>query len=166
MADITLGGNTIHTIGSLPEVNSKAPDFLLTKNDLSDVTLKDFSGKKVILNIFPSLDTGLCATTVRKFNKEAAKLDKTAVLAISADLPFAHKRFCETEGIENVVTLSDLRNKEFGEKFGVRIIDGPLAGLLARSVVVLDENGIVIYTELVPEIEQEPNYEAAVEALK
>ncbi|MCH7781786.1 thiol peroxidase [candidate division KSB1 bacterium] len=165
MASITLGGDTINTVGSLPAVGSKAPDFLLTKNDLSDVKLSDYSGKKVILNIFPSLDTGVCADSVRKFNNEASKLDNTEVLCISADLPFAHGRFCEAEGIEKVTTLSDLRNKDFGDKYGVLITDGVLAGVMSRAIVVLDESGTVLYTEQVPEIKQEPNYDAALGAL-
>ena len=166
MATITLGGSPINTSGTLPAVGSQAPDFLLTKNDLSDVTLKDFASKKVILNIFPSLDTGICAASVRRFNVEASKLGNTEILCVSADLPFAHNRFCDAEKIENVVNLSDLRNKDFGEKYGVRIVDGPLAGVLARSVVVLDENGKIVYTEQVPEIKQEPDYESAIAALK
>ena len=166
MATITLGGNAIHTSGTLPAVGSPAPDFLLTKNDLSDAALQDYSGKKVVLNIFPSLDTGVCADSVRRFNSEASKLDNTEVLCISADLPFAHNRFCEAEGIENVTTLSDLRNKDFGEKYGLRIVDGPLEGVLARAIVVLNEDGDVIYTEQVPEIKQEPDYDTAIAALK
>ena len=166
MARITLKGNPINTSGNLPSVGSKAPDFKLTKGDLSDTTLKDYAGKKVILNIFPSIDTGVCAASTRKFNAEAAKLNNAVVLCVSADLPFALNRFCGAEGIKNVVTASDLRNKNFGEAWGVRITDGPLAGLLARSVVVLDEKGTVKYTEQVPEIAQEPNYDAALKALQ
>jgi len=164
MARITLKGNPINTSGNLPSVGSKAPDFKLTKGDLSDTTLKDYAGKKVILNIFPSIDTGVCAASTRKFNAEASKLNNAVVLCVSADLPFALNRFCGAEGIKNVVTGSDLRNKNFGEAYGVRITDGPLAGLLARSVVVLDEKGNVKYTEQVPEIAQEPNYDAALKA--
>ncbi len=166
MATITLGGNAIHTSGSLPEVGSDAPDFLLTKNDLSDVSLKDFSGKKIILNIFPSLDTGICAASVRRFNSEAGNLDNTVVLGVSVDLPFAHSRFCEAEGIENVITLSDLRNKDFGENYGVRIVDGPLAGVFSRAIVIVGTDGKVVYTQQAPEIKQEPDYEAALNALR
>ena len=166
MATITLGGNAIHTSGSLPEVGSDAPDFLLTKNDLSDVSLKDFSGKKIILNIFPSLDTGICAASVRRFNSEAGNLDNTVVLGVSVDLPFAHSRFCEAEGIENVITLSDLRNKDFGENYGVRIVDGPLAGIFSRAIVIVGTDGKVVYTQQAPEIKQEPDYEAALNALR
>lgn len=164
MARITLKGNPINTSGDLPKVGSKAPDFKLTKNDLSDTSLKDYAGKKIVLNIFPSIDTGVCASSVRRFNAEAAKLNNTVVLCVSADLPFAQKRFCGAEGISNVVMGSELRDKKFGETYGVRITDGPLAGLLARSVVVLDEKGNVKYTEQVPEIGQEPNYDAALKA--
>ncbi len=166
MARITLKGNPINTSGNLPSVGSKAPDFKVTKGDLSDATLKDFAGKKIILNIFPSIDTGVCAMSVKKFNAEAANLPNTVVLCVSADLPFAQKRFCGAEGISAVVMGSELREKKFGEAYGVRITDGPLAGLLARSVVVIDEKGQVKYTEQVPEITQEPNYEAALKAIK
>ena len=143
MADIKFKGNPIHSVGSLPAVGSKAPDFKLTKTDLSDVSLKDFAGKKVILNIFPSIDTGVCATSVRRFNQEAAGLANTVVVGVSKDLPFAHKRFCGAEGIEKVVTTSDLREGTFGKAYGVTMTDGPLAGLFSRSIVVLDEQGKV-----------------------
>jgi len=166
MATVTLKGNPINTSGDLPSIGSQAPDFVLTKTDLSDVSLNDYSGKKIILNIFPSVDTDVCATSVRRFNVEASKLDNTAVLCISADLPFAHSRFCGAEGIENVDSVSELRNKDFGTAYGTRIIDGPLAGLNARAIVVLDETGKVTYTQLVPEIVEEPDYEKAIEALK
>ena len=166
MTTITLGGNAIHTSGSLPEVGSDAPDFQLTKNDLSDVSLKDFSGKKIVLNIFPSLDTGVCAASVRRFNSEAGNLDNTVILGVSVDLPFAHKRFCEAEGIENVITLSDLRNKDFGENYGVRIVDGPLAGVFSRAIIVVGTDGKVVYTQQVPEIKQEPDYEDVLNALR
>ncbi len=166
MATITLKGNPIHTVGELPAVGSQAPDFKLTKTDLSDASLADFNGKRVVLNIFPSLDTDVCATSVRKFNAEAEKLDNTVVLCISMDLPFAHKRFCTTEGLGNVISLSELRERSFGEEYGVRISDGPMAGLFSRAVVIVDENGKVIYTEQVSEIVQEPNYQAAIEALR
>lgn len=165
MANITLRGNPIHTVGNLPEVGSQAPDFKLTKTDLSDVTLADFAGKRILLNISPSLDTSICATSVRKFNEAAAKLDNTVVLYASLDLPFAHNRFCTTEGIENVVSLSELHDRSFGESYGVRIVDGPMAGLYSRAVVIIDKTGKVIYTEQVPEIVQDPNYEAALKVL-
>ncbi len=166
MATITLKGNEITTVGTLPAVGSKAPDFSLTKTDLSLVSLKDFAGKKVILNIFPSLDTGVCAASVRKFNEEASKINDTVVLCISDDLPFAHKRFCEAEGLANVISLSEMAVRKFGEDYGVRITSGPLSGILSRAVVLIDENGNVVYTEQVPEIAQEPNYEEVLKALK
>lgn len=166
MADIKFKGNPIHSVGTLPAVGSKAPDFKLTKTDLADVSLKDFAGKKVILNIFPSIDTGVCATSVRKFNTEAAALPNTVVVGVSKDLPFAHKRFCGAEGITNVVTTSDLRDNSFGKAYGVTMSDGPLAGLFSRSVVVLDEKGTVKYVEQVPEITQEPDYAKAMAAVK
>jgi thiol peroxidase len=166
MAQITKGGTPIQTSGNLPEVGSQAPDFKLTKTDLSDTSLKDFAGKRVVLNIFPSVDTGVCATSVRRFNQEAAGLNNTVVVGVSRDLPFALKRFCGAEGIENVVTTSELRDLNFGRDYGVTIMEGGMAGLLSRAVVVLDENGKVIYTEQVPEIGQEPNYEAAINSLK
>ncbi len=166
MARITFKGNPISTVGALPAVGSNAPDFKLTKTDLSDVSLKDFAGKKVILNIFPSIDTGVCATSVRKFNQEAANLPNTVVVGVSKDLPFAHKRFCGAEGITGVVTTSDLREGSFGKSYGVTMTEGPLAGLLSRSIVVLDEKGTVKYTEQVPEITQEPDYAKAMAAVK
>ena len=166
MADIKLKGNTIHTAGTLPAVGSKAPDFKTTKEDLSDVSLKDFAGKKIILNIFPSIDTGTCAASVRKFNVEAAKLDNTVVVGVSKDLPFALKRFCGAEGIDKVITTSALRDDSFAKNYGVTITDGPLAGVFSRSVVVIDENGVVKYTEQVDETVNEPNYEAALAAAK
>ena len=165
MAKVKLKGNEINTIGNLPEIGELAPDFKLTKTDLSDVSLSAYKGKKVILNIFPSLDTPVCAMSVRSFNSEAEKLDNTVVLCISRDLPFAHKRFCTTEGLENVVSLSELRNEEFSKKYGVKIIDGPMAGLMARAVIILDENSVIKYKELVPEIVQEPDYEKVLEEL-
>ncbi|MDO8526103.1 MAG: thiol peroxidase [Deltaproteobacteria bacterium] len=166
MAQITLKGTTIHTIGNLPETGSKAPDFKLTKSDLSDITLKDFTGKKVVLNIFPSVDTPVCAISVRKFNERAAGLNNTVVLCVSKDLPFAFKRFCGAEGIEKVTAASDFRDTSFGKNYGVTITDGPLTGFFSRAVVVLDETGKVIYTEQVPEIGQEPNYDNALKALQ
>ena len=166
MAKITFKNNPINTVGTLPAVGSKAPDFKLTKTDLSDVSLKDFAGKKVILNIFPSIDTGVCATSVRKFNTEAGALPNTVVVGVSKDLPFAHKRFCGAEGINNVVTTSDLREGSFGKAYGVTMSEGPLAGLFSRSVVVIDEHDKVVYTEQVPEIAQEPDYAKALAAVK
>lgn len=165
MATITLKGMEIHTGGSLPEVGSQAPAFSLTGGNLQDVTLADFAGKRVIVNIFPSLDTAVCAMSVRRFNAEASKLDNTVVLCISKDLPFAQARFCGAEGLDDVITLSMMRDAAFGKDYGVNIIDGPMAGLLARAVVIVDETGNVIYTELVPEIAQEPDYEAALKQL-
>jgi thiol peroxidase len=165
MAKITLRGNPVNTSGSLPEKGTKAPAFSLVKSDLSTLTLDELAGKKVILNISPSLDTGICATAVRKFNVMAAGSENTVVLAITKDLPFAHGRFCSTEGINNVVTLSGFRDSAFGKAYGVDILDGPMAGLYARSIVVIDEKGKVVYTELVPEIVQEPDYDGALAAL-
>ena len=166
MATIALNGNPIHTIALLPEVGKPAPDFLLTKTDLSDISLSEFKGKKTVLNIFPSLDTSVCATSVRKFNAEAEKHADTTVLCVSKDLPFAHARFCSAEGLTNVIPASELRNSNFGNDYGVLIIDGPLAGLFSRAVVIVDEEGSVIYTEQVPDIVQEPDYAAALAALK
>jgi thiol peroxidase len=165
MAKITLKGNPINTSGNLPSKGSKAPEFKLVKSDLGTQLLSELKGKKLILNIFPSLDTSVCATSVRKFNKLAAEKTNAIVLAISKDLPFAHGRFCTTEGITNVVTLSGFRDTTFGKSYGIDIIDGPLAGLYARSIVVVDEKGNVIYTQLVPEIVEEPDYDAALAAL-
>ncbi|MGH9390764.1 MAG: thiol peroxidase [Vicinamibacteria bacterium] len=166
MATVTLGGNPISTSGELPAVGTKAPDFTLTGGDLADVSLSKYAGKKVILNVFPSIDTAVCATSVRKFNEAAASLPNAVILAISRDLPFAQKRFCGAEGIENVVTLSAMKDSDFGKAYGVLITSGPLAGLFARSVVVVDENGKVTYRELVPEIKEEPNYDAALAAVR
>jgi thiol peroxidase len=164
MATITLKGNEINTIGNLPKTGTKAPDFKLTAVDLSVKSLKDFAGKKIILNIFPSVDTGTCATSVREFNKKAANLDNTVVLCISKDLPFAQARFCGAEGIENVVMLSDFTEGNFGKSYELEISTGPLAHLHSRAIVLIDENGTVVYTEQVPEIVDEPNYEAALKA--
>jgi len=166
MATITLKGNAIQTIGNLPAIGTKAPDFELVKNDLSKASLKDFAGKRLVLNIFPSLDTGTCAASVRRFNKEAADLKNTHVLCISRDLPFAQARFCGAEGLTNVVTLSDFATQQFGKDYQVEITTGPLAHLLSRAVVVLDENHKVIYTQQVPEIVDEPDYEPALAVLK
>lgn len=165
MATITFKGNPIHTSGQLPPVGAAAPDFTLTKTDLSDASLKDFAGKRVILNIFPSIDTGVCQASVRSFNASAEKLDNTVVLCISNDLPFAHARFCGAEGLNNVVSMSGFRHPEFAERYGLLMKDGPLAGLMSRAVVVIDPQGKVVYEEQVPEIAQEPNYEAALKAL-
>ncbi|SBW06217.1 thiol peroxidase [uncultured Dysgonomonas sp.] len=167
MATVTFKNDiTVNTSGQLPAVGSAAPEFALVKNDLSEVSLKDLKGKTVILNIFPSLDTGTCAASVRRFNKEAAALPDTVILAVSADLPFAAGRFCSAEGIDNVVPASVFRNASFAKDYGVLMLDGPLKGLLARSVVVIDANGKVVYTELVSEITNEPNYQPALAAAK
>jgi len=165
MAQITLNGNIIETVGALPEIGSSAPDFTLVAPDLSEVSLKDLRGKRLILNIFPSIDTPVCSMSVRRFNQEAANLENTVVLAISADLPFAHKRFCGAEGIENVVSLSVFRDRDFGRDYGVLITTGPTAGLLSRAIVIIDESGTVIYTEQVPEIRQDPDFDAALKSL-
>lgn len=165
MAKITLKGNEINTSGTLPAVGSDAKDFNLVAGDLSTKTLADFKGKNVVMNIFPSVDTGTCAMSVRNFNKSAAELDNTAVLCISRDLPFAQGRFCGAEGIENVTMLSDFKTGEFGKNYGLDIVDGPLAGLSSRSIVVLDTEGKVKYTEQVSETTEEPNYEAALASL-
>jgi thiol peroxidase len=165
MASITLGGNPVKTSGELPNVGSKAPEFELIKTDLSIATLADFLGSKLVLNIFPSVDTGTCAASVRKFNENASQLENTKVLCISRDLPFAQKRFCGAEGLENVINLSDFKSGSFGKDFGLEIMDSVLAGLHSRVVIVLDENGIVQYAEQVAEIADEPNYESALAAL-
>ncbi len=165
MATVTLQGNEIHTNGDLPAVGTTAPDFRLTNGDLQDVTLADFAGKKKLLNIVPSLDTPTCAESTRKFNAAAKTLPDAAFIVISADLPFAQGRFCSSEGLENVITLSMMRDKNFAKDYGVLIQDGPLAGITARAVVVLDEDNKVLYTQLVPEIADEPDYDAALKAL-
>lgn len=166
MANITLKGNAISTSGNLPEVGSKASNFSLVKGDLSKVSLDNYKGHRVVLNIFPSLDTGTCATSVRKFNEKATGLNNTKVLCISRDLPFAQNRFCGAEGIKNVETLSDFDNGQFGKDYGLQITNGPLAGLHSRAVVVLDEEGKVIYNQQVPEIVDEPDYDSALKALE
>ncbi len=166
MATTNFRGNPVKVIGEFIKVGAVAPDFQLVKTDLSSLSLRDLAGKNVILNIFPSLDTAVCATSVRNFNKLAASLPDTVVLAVSKDLPFAHARFCTTEGIENVVPLSDFRLSDFDENYGLLMGDGPLAGLLVRAVVVIGKDGRVLYTELVPEITQEPDYDKAIEAVK
>ena len=167
MSTVTFKGDIkVNISGALPASGTAAPDFTLVKSDLSEISLKDLKGKKVVLNIFPSIDTGVCATSVRKFNKEAAGLSNTVVLGVSADLPFAAGRFCGAEGIENVVTASVFRNPEFAKSYGVLMENGPLKGLLARAVVVINADGTVKYSELVPEITTEPNYAAAIAAAK
>jgi thiol peroxidase len=164
MATTALGGNPVHTVGELPTVGTSSPSFTLTKNDLTELTEADVAGKRVVINIFPSLDTATCATSVRRFNEIAAGLDNAVVLCVSADLPFAQRRFCGAEGIENVTTVSAFRS-DFGTAFGVTLADSKMAGLLARSVVVLDEHGTVVHSQLVPDIGQEPDYDAAIESL-
>jgi len=165
MAKITVNGNPVKTSGELPSKGSKAPEFRLVTSDMGSLGLSDVKGKKVILNIFASLDTSTCAASIRQFNKLAAGKDNTVVLAISKDLPFAHGRFCSTEGITNVITLSGFRDTAFGKSYGVDMTDGKLAGLYARSVVVINEEGNVIYTQLVPELSHEPDYDTALAAL-
>jgi len=165
MANITLKGNAINTLGNLPKVGTKAPDFTLTAVDLSNKKLSDYSGKNIILNIFPSVDTGTCAMSVRAFNKNASELKNTVVLCISKDLPFAQARFCAAEGLDNVVMLSDFATGQFGKDYALEITDGPLAHLHSRAIVILDENGKITYTEQVPEIADEPNYEKALKAV-
>ena len=166
MTKITLKGNQIKTIGKLPKIGKKAPKFKLVQADLSTARLKDFKGKKVLINIFPSIDTGICAASLRKFNETVVNNDNTVVLNISKDLPFAHSRFCAAEGIENVITLSDYVKGKFGKRYGATIKNGPMKGLLSRAIVIVNEEGMVTYTEQVPEIAQEPDYEAALAALK
>ncbi|MFH2122594.1 MAG: thiol peroxidase [Pseudomonadota bacterium] len=166
MAQISLQGNPIETAGNLPAVNTQAPTFTLTKTDLSDGKLQDYAGRTIILNIFPSIDTSVCAASVRRFNKEAGELKDTVVLCVSADLPFAHQRFCEGEGLKNVIPLSCFRAPDFGKDYGVTIVSPPLAGLLSRAIVVIDAKGKIVYTQQVPEITQEPDYEAALAFLR
>lgn len=166
MANVTLQGNPIQTQGTLPAVGSKAPNFKLATSALSDVTLDDYQGSKIILNVFHSVDTGTCAQSVRQFNKEVTQLENTKVLCISKDLPFAQARFCGAEGIENVEMLSDFRNGNFGNAYNLTFTNGPVEGLLSRSIIVLDENGTVLYTEQVQEVVEEPNYSGALNALK
>lgn len=165
MARITLGGNPIDTVGDLPEVGAAAPEFSLAASDLSTISSADLLGRRVVLNIFPSVDTNVCATSVRKFNAAASGLEDTTVVCVSADLPFAAARFCGAEGLDQVKTGSTFRSPSFGEAYGVTILDGAFAGLLARSVVVLDRDGTVLHTELVPEIAQEPDYDSAIASL-
>lgn len=165
MAKITFKGSPVSTAGDLPRVGAEAPEFSLVKTDLSDVSLADYKGKKVVLNIFPSVDTGVCAASVRRFNDEASKQDNTVVLCVSRDLPFAHSRFCGAEGLDEVVSLSEYKDEVFSQNYGVKMTDGPLAGLLSRAVVVIDENGKVSHSEQVDDIVNEPDYEAALKAL-
>ena len=165
MTTITLHGKPLETVGTLPAPGSLAPAFTLTKTDLSDCTLADFAGKTVVLNIFPSIDTPVCAASVRRFNQEAGLRNNTVVLCISADLPFAHHRFCEVEGLKNVIPLSNFRSPSFGNDYGVLIASGPIAGLLSRVVILINPVGKVLYTEQVPEISQEPDYAKALAVL-
>ena len=166
MAAFTIGGNPSNTIGALPGVGEKAPDFLLTKTDLTDISLKDVAGKKIVLNSSHCVGTSVCSASVRRFNSEISRFPNAVVLCASLDLPFAHSRFCESEGIKDVIPVTELRNRVFGDRYGVRIIDGPLAGLLARAVVVIDENQTVIYSKLIAELKNEPAYEDVLEARK
>ncbi len=166
MTDITHRGNPVHTSGKLPAVGSRAPDFRLTDADLKDVSLADFKGKKKLLNIFPSIDTPTCALSTRKFNEYAAQHSNAVIIMVSADLPFAQKRFCTAENTNNVKTLSMMRDRNFASDYGVLLLDGLYRGITARAVVVIDEHDKVVYTELVPEIRQEPNYDMALDALK
>ena len=166
MAAITLDGEPILTIGQLPKTGSRCPGFFLTKSDLTDVGLHDFDGMRLVFNIFTSIDTSVCAASVRRFNEAASSLDNTAVLCVSQDLPFAHARFCGAEGIENVILLSSFRSKSFGTGFGVTMIEGPLAGLFSRAVVITDSSHIVTYTEQVPENSREPDYAKALKVLE
>jgi thioredoxin-dependent peroxiredoxin len=164
MAEVTLGGNPVQTVGELPAVGTKAPAFELTGGDLSDLTADSFTGKRVVLNIFPSIDTPTCAASVREFNARASSLEDTVVVCVSADLPFAMGRFCGTEGLAEVAVASTFRS-DFGDTFGVKLADGKLAGLLARAVVVLDADGTVLHSQLVPEIALEPDYDGAIASL-
>ncbi len=166
MAKLTIGGKPVNTIGALPEIGKQAPDFLLTRTDLSDISLKDVAGKKAVLNIFPSIDTPVCSMSVRKFNQEITKFPEAVVLCASMDLPFAHARFCETEGLKNVISASEMRSRKFGDEYGLRMVDGPLAGLLARAVIVIDKTGKVIYSKIVEELKNEPNYQEVLSVLK
>lgn len=165
MAQIQFKGEPINTCGDLPAVGTQAADFSLTKTDLAEITLEDLKGQRIVLNVFPSIDTPVCATSVRQFNAAAGKLENCVVLCVSMDLPFAHARFCGAEGLDDVVSVSDFRSGAFGDTYGLKICEGPLRGLFSRAVIIVDETGKVIYTEQVPEIAQEPNYEAALAAL-
>ena len=165
MAEIKLGGGSANTVGELPAPGDDAPDFKLVKSDLSPVALSDFAGQRLVLNIFPSIDTPTCAASVRRFNAECETLDNATVLNVSMDLPFAQGRFCGSEGLDKVVNASDFRDHTFGQSYGVRFADGPLAGLFARAVVVVDENGKVLHSQYVPVLSNEPDYDAALAAL-
>lgn len=165
MVKITFKSSPINTVGQLPVVGSPAPDFTLTKTDLTEATLADFHGKRIVLNVFPSVDTPVCATSVRRFNADASKVPNCVVLCVSMDLPFALSRFCGAEGLDDVIPVSDFRTGGFGRDYGVKIVDSPLAGLLSRAVIVIDETGHISYTQQVPEIAEEPDYEAALKAL-
>jgi thiol peroxidase len=166
MSKITFKGNPVNTSGTLPSTGTKAPAFTLVGADLSDISLEMFKGKKVVLNIFPSIDTSVCATSVRKFNAKVSEMNNAVVLCISADLPFAQSRFCGAEGLQNVITVSVFRNQNFGKDYGLVMVDGPLTGLLSRALVIIDENGVVVSSQLVPEIAQEPDYEIAMKAVQ
>ncbi len=166
MAKVTFKGNSVETGGNLPEIGGKAPDFLLTKTDLSDITLSDLAGRVTILSVFPSIDTGVCAQSERQFNQEAAKLENVEIVSVSRDLPFALGRFCAAEGIDKVTPASEMRNLDFGDRYGLRMVAGPLAGLLARCVIVLDDSGVVRYIQLVPEITEEPKYQEVLDFIK
>ncbi len=166
MANITLGPNPVSTTGELPAIGSIAPNFIVTKTDLTDTSLSDYKGKKVILNIFPSIGTGVCSASVRKFNELAAQLNNAVVICVSRDLPFAHQHFCEAEGIENVIPTSEYKNNGFSDNYHVKMLDGKFEGLFSRCIVVIDEEGKVIYTEQVPTIGQEPDYDKALAAIK
>jgi len=166
MTTISFKGNPIHTVGTLPTIGNQAPDFTVTKTDLSDIKLQDVLGKKIVISMFPSADTPTCAQAMRHFNEEANKLDNVIVLCVSADLPFALKRFCAAENLANIIPTSVFRHPEFGTKFGVTIQDGPLAGLLSRAVMILDEKGKVVYTQQVPELSNEPDYQAVLNELQ
>ena len=166
MAHVTLKGTAFTTSGDLPTPGLKAPDFTLTRTDLSDISLLDYRGPRIVLNIFPSVDTPVCSATVRRFNEEISKRDNAIVLCISRDLPFAHARFCETEGLKDVIPLSEMRHRDFGASYGLHLQQGPMAGLLARAVFVLDEVGTIVYQQLVEEITEEPDYQAALAALQ
>ncbi len=165
MATITLKGDKVHTAGDLPNVGARAPEFTLTDSGLADVSLNNWHGRRKLLNIFPSIDTPVCALSTRKFNEYASDNKDVVMIMISADLPFAHKRFCGDEGLDNVITLSTMRSPDFARDYGVLIEDGPLAGLTARAVLVIDENGMIVHAELVPEIASEPDYETALSVL-
>jgi thiol peroxidase len=166
MATFKLKGTTVNTNGSLPEIGRLAPEFILTKTDLKDLTLSDLKGQTVILNIFPSVDTPVCSASVRRFNTEVTSLPGVTVLSVSLDLPFAHSRFCEAEGIKNVISLSELRSRNFGDTYGLRIAEGPLKGLLARAVIIIDKESRIVYAKLVEELSNEPDYESVIKAVK